>query len=164
MNESQKKYTGVSREPFYRNNKMTMLLEEMIAKCSSLEEFEKLYPEEFLKEDSRLQDYLMELLIIYNGKASRISEAAGCASGYVGHLINGRVKNPSRNVLISICLALGTTVEEVQYLLKYAGHQPLYVRRKRDVIIWYGFMKKKTPAEVNDNLYQRGYPLLYKEK
>ena len=70
-------------------------------------------------------------------------------------------KNPSRDALLSICLAIGTELEEAQYLLKYAGQAPLYVRRKRDVVIWFGFMKHMSLDEVDEKLIKRGYkPLL----
>ena len=49
-----------------------------------------------------------------------------------------------------------TTFEEAQYLLKYAGHAPLYVRRKRDVVIWFGFMKGQDLDTVNATLIERG--------
>lgn len=51
----------------------------------------------------------------------------------------------------------------MQYLLKYAGHAPLYVRRKRDVIIWFGIMKGETLETVNDNLLAHSLKPLYKE-
>jgi hypothetical protein len=76
--------------------------------------------------------------------------------------VRGDKNNPKRDVLIAICLAIGTTVEEVQYLLRYAGYSPLYVRRKRDVIIWFGFMKHKNRTEVNIDLEKRGFRILGK--
>ena len=80
---------------------------------------------------------------------------------YVGNIINGKKLNPSRDALLSICLAIGTELEEAQYLLKYAGQAPLYVRRKRDVVIWFGFMKHMSLDEVDEKLIKRGYkPLL----
>ena len=71
-------------------------------------------------------------------------------------------KNPDRDVLIKICLTIGTTFEECQYLLKYAGYAPLYVRRKRDVIIWFGFIKGKGIGDINDDLNKRGLDPLIK--
>ena len=91
-----------------------------------------------------------------------ISQEAMLHTSYVGNIINGKKRNPSRDALIAICLAIGTELEEVQYLLKYAGQAPLYVRRKRDVIIWFGFMKHMTLDEVDENLMQRNYRLLTK--
>ena len=148
---------------FYRNNKMSIDLERYINKFDTFEEFEKNFSDEFLKADNQVGDYLNDLLIKYNKKASVISNEAMQSSGYVGNIINGKKNNPSRDVLICICLAMGTTFEEVQYLLKYAGKAPLYVRNKRDVIIWFGFKKKESLDTVNCNLLKRGYKLLYKE-
>ena len=65
--------------------------------------------------------------------------------------------------MILKAFALGATAEELQYLLKYAGHAQLYVRRKRDVIIWFGIKKKESLEMVNDNLIERGLKPLYKE-
>ena len=92
-----------------------------------------------------------------------ISIEAGLTHSYVGNIVNHR-KTPSRNAILCICLAIGTTIDEVQKLLKYAGHAPLYVRRKRDVIIWGGFMKKESLDQVKENLLNRQMTLLYKEK
>ena len=66
--------------------------------------------------------------------------------------------------LICICFALGANEEELQYLLKYTGHSPLYVRRKRDVIIWFGLKKGETLETVNENLLCRGLQPLFKKK
>lgn len=82
---------------------------------------------------------------------------------YVGNIINFKKNNPSRDALICIAFALSASEEELQYLLKYAGHAPLYVRRKRDVIIWYGIMKGESLETVNDNLLARGLKPLFKE-
>ena len=52
----------------------------------------------------------------------------------------------------------------MQYLLKYAGHAPLYVRRKRDVIIWFGIRKGESLETVNQNLLDRNLRPLYEEQ
>ena len=98
----------------------------------------------------------------YDQKASVVSFDAHLNPSYVGNIINGKKNNPSRDALICICFALAGE-EELQYLLKYAGHAPLYVRRKRDVIIWFGIKKKESLEMVNDNLVERGLKPLYKE-
>ena len=146
---------------FYITNKMTANLEFMIEKVNTLEEFEKRFPSEFLDEDDHIGNYLDQLLWKYDKKASVVSQDAMLTHSYVGNIVNGKKRNPSRDALISICLTIGTTVEEVQYILKYAGQAPLYVRRKRDVIIWFGFMKHMTLDEVDGKLRDRGFrPLI----
>ena len=151
-------------EYFYSNRKVESIkLEYCIESCKTFEEFSKSFSDEFLNDDTRVGDYLDDLLRDYDKKASVVSFDAHLANSYVGNIINGKKNNPSRDALINICLAIGTTLEQAQYLLKYAGHAPLYVRRKRDVIIWFGFMKHETIEIVNDNLLQCGLKPLYSE-
>ena len=142
---------------------MTVLLEQDLSGYDTFEDFEKRYSQELLNEDTQIGEYLENLLRKYDKKAAAVSKDAGLSFSYVGNIISGRRTNPARNVLISICFAIGTTFEEAQYLLKYAGHAPLYVRRKRDVVIWFGFMKKQDAQTVNNNLIARGMEPLFKD-
>lgn len=151
------------KEVFYINNKMTPRLEDLIQKMNTFEEFEQKFSDEFLADDDRVGNYLQELMWKYQKDAATVSENAQLARSYVGNIMRGKKNNPSRDALISICLTIGTTIDEVQYLLKYAGHAPLYVRRKRDVIIWFGFMKHRKFCDVDADLHKRGYKTLQRE-
>ena len=51
-----------------------------------------------------------------------------------------------------------------QYFQNAAGHSPLYVRRRRDVVIWFVFMKGQDIKTVDKNLYARGIKTLTKKK
>lgn len=152
------------RDTFYINNKMSASLEYYIEHCNTYDEFEKEYSDEFLDEDVRIGNYLEELLYKYKNNQTAVSELAGLSGSYVGNIIHGK-KNPKRDVLIKICLAIGSSFEECQYLLQYAGYAPLYVRRKRDVIIWFGFMKHKSIGDIDEDLKKRGFkPLNIKKE
>ena len=120
-----RKGTIMQDDYFFISNKMTANLEFYIDRVNTLEEFEQKFPPEFLKDDAHVGNYLDELLRKYDRRASAVSERAGLATSYVGNIINGRKLNPSRDALIAICLAIGTELKEVQYLLKYAGQAPL---------------------------------------
>lgn len=150
------------KEVFYINNKMTPRLEDLIKTMDTFEQFEQMFSDEFLADDDRVGNYLQEILWKYDKDAATISRYAGLDRSYVGNIIRGKKNNPGRDSLIAICLAVGTNIDEVQYLLKYAGHAPLYVRRKRDVVIWFGFMKHKTIDDVDADLYARGYKTFLK--
>ncbi len=152
----------MARESFFMGG-MTITLEDAIRYINTFDEFEKKYSDKMLDDDRQLSFYLSELSLKYPKDYTEVSDNAGCATAYFGNLINGHKKNPSRDVLISICLSLGTTIDEVQQLLKYAGHAPLYVRRKRDVILWFAFMKGLTPYEADVLLKKRGYEPLTNE-
>ena len=154
----------MAKEYFYRNNRMSVPMEDMLDKVNTFEEFEKRFSDEFLNEDTQIGEYLWDLLVKYQKDCATISQKAAHDRSYVGNIVNGKRNNPSRDSLIAICLAIGTTVEEVQRLLKYAGHSPLYVRRKRDVIIWFGFMKHRDRATVDDDLDNHGFQTLSKAK
>ena len=145
---------------FYNANRMTMPMEAYIQQCNSYDEFAARYLDQFVGNDDRVGEYLEKLLWKYDKNQATISELAGLNRAYVGNIVRGRNNDPSRDVLIAICLAIGTTVDEVQHLLRYAGHNPLYVRRKRDVIIWFGFMKKRSVVDVNIDLDNHECPLL----
>ena len=149
-------------DTFYRNNKMSASLEHYIRDCHTFDEFEERYSDEFLDEDARVGNYLDDLLYKYKKNQATVSELAGHNRSYVGNIIRGITKNPDRDVLIKICLVIGTTFDECQYLLKYAGYAPLYVRRKRDVIIWFGFIKGKSIGDIDDDLKKRGLDPLVK--
>lgn len=154
---------SMRKESFYNGNRMTVTLEMMMDTIDSLEAFEKRFPSEFLANDDHVGEYLQSLLWKYDQKASVVSTNAMLAASYVGNIINGKKRNPSRDALISICFAIGTTVEEVQYLLRYAGQAPLYVRRRRYVVIWFGFMKQMRLDEVDEKLRERGLKPLIKD-
>ena len=154
----------MEKDFFFRSKNTSIILEGSLPRYDSLEDFEKDFPDDFLKDDSKTGDYLQYLLSKYDKAASVVSDKAGLSFSYVGLITSGKKNNPSRDALIAICLAMGTTFEEVQYLLKYAGQAPLYVRRKRDVVIWFGFMKGQDIDTVNDNLYARGMKTLKKKE
>ena len=150
-------------DTFYHNNRMTASLEHYIRNCATFDEFEKKFSDEFLNEDARLGNYLDSLLYRHNKTQTAASELAGIDRSYVGNIVRGINKTPQRDILIKICLGIGCSFEECQYLLKYAGYAPLYVRRKRDVIIWFGFIKGKGIDDIDKDLKKRGLEPLSKK-
>ena len=100
---------SMRKESFYNGNRMTVTLEMMMDTIDSLEAFEKRFPSEFLANDDHVGEYLQSLLWKYDQKASVVSTNAMLAASYVGNIINGKKRNPSRDALISICFAIGTT-------------------------------------------------------
>ena len=156
-------YYGIMKDVFYISNRRTVSLEMMAYRCETYDDFEKLVSDELLEEGCPIGIYLQELLWKYDKAAASVSLEAGLARSYVGNIINGKKNNPGRDALISICLAIGTDLNEVQYLLRYGGHAPLYVRRRRDVVIWFGFRKKRTLMQVDEDLYNHGFRTLMKQ-
>lgn len=149
----------MSNEVFFESNKTSIMLEGLLRQCESFDQFEQICSDDMLNSDCRTSIYLMRLLDKYGWKTSAASEAAEMSTGYLGLIING--KNATRDMLIRVAIAIGATAEETDYLLKYSGNNPLYVRNKRDVIIWYGISKKEKLSIINTNIKKRGLEPLY---
>lgn len=149
----------MSNEVFFESNKTSIMLEGLLRQCESFDQFEQICSDDMLNSDCRTSIYLMRLLDKYGWKTSAASEAAEMSTGYLGLIING--KNATRDMLIRVAIAIGATAEETDYLLKYSGYNPLYVRNKCDVIIWYGISKKEKLSIINTNIKKRGLEPLY---
>ncbi len=74
-------------------------------------------------------------------------------SEVMGYQIFAGTRQPSRDSLICICVAMNMSLEETQTLLKIAGFAALYPKSKRDSIIIKGISENKTVAKINEELY-----------
>lgn len=153
----------MSSEAFFQSNKTSIMLEGVLRQCDSFDQFEQICSDDMLNSDCRTGIYLMRLLDKYGWKTSAASEAAEMSTSYLGLIINGK-RNATRDMLIRVAIAIGATAEETDYLLKYSGYNPLYVRDKRDVIIWYGISKKEELSVINANIKKRGLEPLYEDE
>ena len=71
----------------------------------------------------------------------------------MGYQIFSGVRNPSRDSLISICIAMELSINETQEILKVASFAELYPKSKRDSIIINGISNQKSVAQINEILY-----------
>ena len=74
-------------------------------------------------------------------------------SEVMGYQIFAGTRQPSRDSLICICVAMNMSLEETQTLLKISGFAALYPKSKRDSIIIKGISENKTVAKINEELY-----------
>ena len=151
-------------ESFFISNNMTATLEDYIDKIHTFEDFEQRFPDELLKKDDRARDYLWKLLDIHQITPSKASANANLNRATASKILNGDIKEPSRDTLIALCIGMRATIDEVQYLLRYSGEAPLYPRRKRDVLIWFGIVKEKSVATINLELAERNMDPLTNKK
>ena len=70
-----------------------------------------------------------------------------------GFQVLSGTRNPSRNTLLSLCIAMKMTLDEVQATLKIAEFAPLYPKSKRDSIIILGITNGKNVCQINNELY-----------
>ena len=138
-------------------DKSTEDLQSELTKAKSFEEFCR-------RNNAELQfpcaaDYLNYLL-----QSKNISKAALIASSnlertYVYHILNGS-KTPGRDKLIILAIAAGADIVETQNLLKYAQERPLYVRDRRDGLIYYGIDRGKSLMYINETLMENNLEIL----
>ena len=74
-------------------------------------------------------------------------------------IFDGRRK-PSRDSLLSICIAMELSLDETQQMLKAGGFAPLYPKNQRDVIIIKGIQNNLSVAQINEHLYDMDLPTI----
>lgn len=106
--------------------------------------------EEFL--DTPLHIYLKQLLADSGLSVSQVVNRANKGE-YIYQVFRG-IKNPSRDVLISIALAVSLSVEETSQLLRNARMPVLDSRNRRDSILIFALNRRLTVPDTNDVLYE----------
>ena len=71
---------------------------------------------------------------------------------YAYHIFAGRKKNPSKEKVLSLAIAMELTPTEAQRLLYYAGAKQLYVRDSWDSILLYALKNHLTIEKTNELL------------
>ena len=133
--------------------KSTGLLQSELKNAKNLAEFfaENLYA---LKEKT-VSDYLMEMLIKYDVEKNDVVAKSGMSGTYPYQIFDGK-KTAGRDKLIQIAFGFPMSLEETQRLLKYGGHNELYVKVKRDAYIMFALEKKYDVHQLNGLLFECG--------
>ena len=100
-------------------------------------------------------NYLQELIGRSGLKNSDIIDKSNIERSYFYQILNGR-KNPGRDKIISIALALGIDLDVTQRLLKLAGEGALYSKHPRDSILIYSINNRISPIDTNILLSDKG--------
>ena len=111
-----------------------------------------------------LAEYLNHLLAEKHLSKMDVVRDSSLERLYAYHIFAGRKRNPSRNKVISLALAMELTPEETQYLLYYAGAEHLYVRNPRDSILWYALDHHMSVVDTNIMLQKMSELPLLSEK
>ena len=112
--------------------------------------------DEFL--DTPLHVYLKELLSHTNLKVSQVAELSQKGE-YIYQIFRG-IKNPSRDVVLSIALAMNIGPEKTKQLLRIARLPALDARNRRDSIVLFALNRNLSVMETNDILYELKEPCL----
>lgn len=90
---------------------------------------------------------------------AQLIESAQIQRNYGYQILNG-TKNPGRNKVIALCLALSLSYEDVQRALTTAGEGILYPKNTRDSVLIFCINKKMSVMETNELLEARAAELL----
>lgn len=134
-----------------QNQKSTDFLQSELKKSGSLEKF--------LKENEKnlraktVPEYLNDMLIKYDMEKSDVVRRSGLSGTYAYQIFDGK-KSAGREKLIQLAFGFPLNLEETQRLLRFGGHNELYVKKKREAFIMYAFGKGYDLNQVNELLYQ----------
>ena len=103
-----------------------------------------------------LDEYLEKLLADKNLTKQEVIEHSGLNREYAYHIFSGKKKNPSRTKLLALAIAMGLNLDEVQYLLRYAGHGVLYPRNSWDAVIISAIEQRLSVMQTNELLHSLG--------
>ena len=96
-------------------------------------------------------DRLLKLCEKYGKKQAELQRDVTVSKSQFYAVING-TRNPSKEAVIKIALALGVSLEEINELLKLAGYKELYPKNREDAIIRFGIEHKKDIYEISQVL------------
>ena len=133
---------------------MSSITDELIKElknASDIESFFKSHEAQFIEETT--VTYLNKLLELKNINLSVIAKNSGIGE-YVYKIFRGD-RTPSRDVLITVSLSMGLSLEETQLLLRISKYAILDSRNKRDSVIIYGLSHNLSVFQIDDLLEEQ---------
>ena len=123
----------------------------------NLEGWRSLNQKEFVEP---LNEYLKKILAEKNLSKQEVIEHSGLNREYAYHIFSGKKNNPSRAKILALAVAMGLNLDEVQYLLRYAGQGVLYPRNDWDAVIISAVEQKLSVMQTNELLHNLGETIL----
>lgn len=134
-----------------QENKSTEYLQSELKHASSLEKFIQENENNFKAKS--IPEYLNDMLIKYDMEKSDVVRRSGLSGTYAYQIFDGK-KSAGREKLIQLAFGFPLNLEETQRLLRFGGHNELYVKKKREAYIMYALEKGYELDRVNELLYQ----------
>ena len=105
-------------------------------------------------------EYLNSKMIERDISPAELIASAQIQRNYGYQILSG-TRNPSRDKVLSICLALGLDLPETQRALTLAQFGQLYPKNRRDSIFIFSINKKLSVLQVNELLDEMKEELLF---
>ncbi len=131
-----------------KNTKTNIINEKLNQDLSFTEIFEE-NSKDFL--DVPLNRYLKALISQKELSKAQVIRDSGINRRFFFDILSGK-RNPTRNYVLRILIALGIPLKNIQWLLRATGYAQLYARDRRDSVIIYCINHNNTVKECNDML------------
>lgn len=102
-----------------------------------------------------LAEYLNELLAQKGLKRAEVVRAAGINETFGYQIFKGQ-RNPARDKVLQLALAMGLSLRETNRLLKAAGSNELYCKDRRDAIVLFCIDHGCSLQKTDEELYRFG--------
>ena len=135
---------------------MQTITEKLLTELKNAKDIQKFldkHEDEFISETH--VSFLNYMLSEKNITIAKLSKESGVGE-YLYKIFNN-TRNPSRESMIAVGLALELSMEEIQLLLRISKFALLDSRDKRDSIIIFGFINHLSVFEVDDLLNQNNF-------
>lgn len=139
--------------------KKTADMDKILQNVSSISQLEDYLGTLPIPEFNSIGDYLEYMLEAKGLEKAQVIKDSDIQRNY-GYQIFSGIKQPGRNKLIALALAMGLSLEETQRGLLIAKEGTLYAKDKRDSIIIFSINKKQTVLDTNNLLFEMGEELL----
>ena len=109
-------------------------LEDIICSIRSEKDAENYIRKYTQKEVSSFSEYFNEYISTKDLKISQIIQKSNISRNYIYKIINGN-RNPGRDKIIALCIAMGMNYSEINRALKISKQGVLYPKDERDARI-----------------------------
>ncbi len=99
------------------------------------------------------------MLTEQNMTPADLQRKSAIARTYIYQILDG-TRNPGRDKVIAVALALKADIDVTQRMLKVTGNAILYPKDKRDAVIIFAVNKKMTVIDANNLLESNGAGIL----
>lgn len=130
----------------------TKTTDELLELLRSKKNFDEYLREEPEYIEADLAEYMEGLMEERGLKKADVIRDSQLDRTYAYQIFSG-MRRPNRDKVVAIGIAMGLPVEEMQRLLRIAGHPPLYVKNRRDSVILFAVDKQVSLGELNELLY-----------
>lgn len=145
-----------------KKQKSTVEIANEIDQATSWDELQKILTENEVGKRT-FGDFLSTLCEKYHVKMSHLQMATPISKSLFYAVLND-TKKASKETVLLLGINLEVSIEELNELLKLAGHKELYPKNIDDAIILFGLKNNRSIYEIDEELKRRGSKLTLIDK